>query len=69
MTIRDLDRLVSRTQLTQQSKMALRRVRRHVQSGEVGDAVIGKATWSVSIDNEEGQPLTMNFSFKRIANE
>jgi hypothetical protein len=69
MTIKDLDRLVSKTDLNAGTKQALRKVRRSVQSGVVGDAVIGKASWSVSIDNEEGQPLTMNFSFKRIKDD
>jgi hypothetical protein len=65
-TIQQLDRLITSTQLDPVSKSLLRRVRKSVQSGTVGDAVVGKARWSVSIESEAGQPIKMNFSFRRI---
>lgn len=65
MTIRELDRLVSQTEMTPLNKMALRRVRKAVTSGQVGDVQSGSATWSVSFDTDGGSQVTMSFSFKR----
>lgn len=65
MTIRDLDRLVSKTEMTPTTKTALKRVRRAVMSGKVSDVNGNKATWSVSFDSDGGSQVTMSFSFKR----
>jgi hypothetical protein len=64
-TIKQLDRLITSTQLDPVSKSLLRQVRKSVQTGTVGDAVIGKSRWSVTIESEAGQPMKMNFSFRR----
>lgn len=66
MTVRELDRLVTKTQLSPVSKKALRFVRKAVVSGTCGDASVGHASWSVSIDSTEGTPVRMSFSFKRV---
>ena len=65
MTIRDLDRLVTRTDLTPVSKTALKVVRKAVISGRCGSAEVGRASWSVTLDTEGGSGVRMNFSFKR----
>lgn len=65
MDIRDLDRLVSKTEMTPASKTGLKTVRRAVMSGRVGDAENHGATWSVSFDSDGGSQVTMNFSYKR----
>jgi hypothetical protein len=65
MTVRELDRLVTRTDLNPLSKRALRNVRRAVMSGRSGDPEVGDYSWSVSMETEDGQPVRMRFSFKR----
>lgn len=65
MTIRDLDRLVSRTDMNPISKMALRSVRRAVITGRCGDPEVRSGSWSVVVDTSGGQPTRMTFSFKR----
>lgn len=68
MTERDLDRLVSKTEMNPLSKKALRQVRKAVVSGRVGDPNVGSAHWSVSFDNTVGSQVKMSFSFKRDTN-
>ncbi len=65
MTVADLDRLVSKTELTPVTKRALRAVRTAVMSGKCGDAETGTGTWSISVDSEGGTPTRLRFSFKR----
>lgn len=65
MTIRDLDRLVSKTEMTPTSKTMLRRVRKAVMSGQVVDSQQRKGTWTVALDSDGGSKVTMSFSFKR----
>jgi len=65
MTIRDLDRLVTKTELTPVSKTALKEVRKAVMSGRCGDTNIGRASWSITLDTSSGSGVKMNFSFKR----
>lgn len=65
MTVQDLDRLVSKTDLNPMSKSALKNVRKAVMSGRCGDAEVGTAAWSISIDNEAGRQVRMSFTFKR----
>lgn len=65
MTIRDLDRLVSKTEMTPLSKTMLKRVRKAVMSGQSVDAQKRKGTWTVAMDSDGGSQVTMSFSFKR----
>lgn len=65
MTINDLDRLMSKTDLNPLSKSALRGVRRAIMSGRCGDAEIGSGSWAIEMDSLNGAPLRMRFSFKR----
>jgi len=65
MTVRDLDRLVSKTDMNDVSKEALKVVRRAVLSGRCGDAEVGSGAWSIEIDTEFGRAVRMSFSFKR----
>ena len=65
MTLPDLDRLVSKTEISPASKRALREVRRAVISGYCGDAEIGTGYWSVAFDTQGGTPTRMRFSFRR----
>lgn len=65
MTVQDLDRLVTRTDISPIAKQGLRRVRKAVVSGRCGDAVVGTGSWSVAMDTEDGMPVRMSFSFKR----
>ena len=65
MTIRELDRLVSKTEMTPNSKQALRVVRKAVMTGRCGDARSGSGSWTIAVDNREGTMLRMSFSFKR----
>ncbi len=65
MTVSDLDRLVSKTELTPLTKKALKDVRRAVMSGRTGNTEIGHANWSVEVQSLSGTPLRIKFSFKR----
>jgi len=65
MTVRDLDKLVTKTEISPASKRALKEVRRAVQTGIVGDPVVGHASWAIAIDTAKGVPVRMVFSFKR----
>lgn len=65
MTIRELDRLVSKTEITPLSRQGLRAVRKAVMSGRCSDPQLGGGTWSVSMTSIGGSPVRMNFSFKR----
>lgn len=64
MTVRELDRLVSQTDLNPLSKKALRVVRKAVISGTCGDPEVQSGSWKISFDNQ-GKSVTMRFSFKR----
>jgi hypothetical protein len=64
-TVRELDRLVSKTELNPLSKKTLRSVRKAVLSGTVGNAEVGTASWSVEIDSDAGSPMRIRFSFKK----
>lgn len=68
MTIRELDRLVSKTDMNPLAKQGLRAVRKAVMSGRCGNPEIGTGTWSVSMTSIGGSPIKMSFSFKRDTN-
>jgi hypothetical protein len=65
MTVQDLDRLVSKTELTPIAKKALKGVRRAVMTGRTGNTEIGHASWAVEVQSLNGSPLRIRFSFKR----
>lgn len=65
MTVRDLDRLVTKTEISPVSKRALKDVRKAVISGACGDPEVGTGSWSIAIDNTAGSPMRMTFSFRR----
>jgi len=65
MTVRELDRLVTRTEMTPLSKRALRNVRQAVISGRSGDPLVGEYSWSIGVDTEDGHAVRTTFSFKR----
>lgn len=66
MTIQELDRLVSKTDLTPVAKQALREVRRGVMTGRVGDPEVSTAEWKVGYESRNGQSLRFVFSLKRV---
>lgn len=65
MTVADLDRLVSRTEVNPIAKIGLKEVRRAVLTGRCGEPDVSEASWSISIDSEAGRQVRMSFSFKR----
>lgn len=69
MTISELDRLVSKTDLSPISKRGLRAVRKAVMTGRCGDPEMGGGTWSISMTSVGGSNVRMNFSFKRDTHE
>lgn len=64
--IKDIDRLVSRTQLTLVSKRALREVRHAVLTGRATDPVAGSADWEIGITSRGGSGYKFRFSFKKV---
>ena len=68
-TTRDLDRLVSRTELTPVSKTALRGVRRAIMTGLAEDPEEGKARWSIEILSRGGNTVRFKFSFKKVTDD
>ena len=65
MTIQELDRLVSKTELTPTSKQVLRRVRKAILSGQEAHPVLGNYTWSIQVDTADGIPARFSFSMRR----
>lgn len=69
MDIRELDRLVSKTELTPTSKLMLRKVRRSVMNGRVqGPPTVGKYAWSVVVD-DFGGGAKVTFTLRRATDE
>jgi len=66
MTTQELDRLVTKTEMSPAAKRALKEVRRQVQSGVEVSPKVGRVAWSVSLDTSNGLPVHMSFSFKRL---
>lgn len=66
MTIQELDRLTTKTNMTPASKRALKEVRRVIQSGISGDAEVGRTGWRIAMDTQNGLPVRMSFSWKRL---
>lgn len=68
-TIRDIDRLVSKTELSPVSKTALRGVRHAVMTGLASDPEEGKAEWRIGITSRGGNAVRFHFSFKKVSND
>ena len=66
LAIPDLDRLVSRTELSPPTKRALKEVRRAVITGVATDADQNKAEWRVGITSSGGSVVHFSFSFKKV---
>ena len=64
MDIRDLDRLVSKTELNPFVKLALRRVRKNIEQGNVTGFTISKHKWSVRVADPKGLECTWTFTMK-----
>ena len=67
MTIRELDRLITKTDLDPLSKHALRTVRKAVVTGRSGNPAIGEKFWSVTVDSATGTPVRMSFRYRKPA--
>ena len=66
LAVRDLDRLVSRTELNPVSKRALKEVRRAVLTGVASDVNSNKAEWRIGISTAGGSVVRFSFSFKKV---
>jgi len=63
--VRDLDRAVSRTELSPLVKLFLRRVRRAIDRGDVEGFTITKSAWSVSVMDTTGFCCTYVFALRK----
>ena len=64
MNIRELDRLVSQTEMTPTSKLLLRHVRKAIYNGKTGEAEVREFSWSVPVDGD-GTPMRFRFQMRR----
>lgn len=64
MDTRDLDRMVTKTDMNPFVKMALRRVRRAIAEGEVTEFSISKHKWSVKVADPKGLSCRWTFTLK-----
>lgn len=65
MDTRELDRLVSKTELNPLVKVALRRVRRAIERGDVTGFNMSKNSWSVQVANPQGLSCTWTFYIRK----
>lgn len=63
--IRDLDRLVSRTEITPASKLLLRAVRKSAMRGKVRGPQMSRYTWAVIVEDFGSSGATFRFNIKR----
>lgn len=63
---KELDRLVSKTELSPISKQALREVRKAVVSGRATDPKVGDVDWEVGIVTRGGSSMVFRFSMKKV---
>lgn len=61
MTIRELDRLVSKTEMDPMTKLMLRHVRKMVYRGRTGEVEVREFSWTVPVD---GDGAAFRFQFK-----
>lgn len=64
-TIRELDRLVSKTEITPASKMLLRAVRKSTMRGRVRGPHMSRYTWSVIVEDFGTSGAKFRFNLKR----
>lgn len=64
MSIKELDRLVTKTEITEASKKALKHVRTAVLCGKCEEPTVATRGWRVAFENEYGLPVRLSFSFK-----
>lgn len=67
MKTKELDRLVSRTQLTPINKIALREVRKAMMTGRAGSPEAGEADWSIGIITRGGTDIRFHFEMKKVS--
>lgn len=65
MEVRDLDRVMSKTELNALTKLFLRRVRKAIDAGDVSGFAINKSRWSVSVMDRTGFCCTYTFTFRK----
>jgi hypothetical protein len=68
MNTRELDRLVSKTELSPLVKVALRRVRRAIERGDVSGFTMSKNSWSVRVYDPNGLSCTWTFYLRKDDN-
>lgn len=68
MDTRELDRLVSKTELSPLVKMALRRVRRAIERGDVAGFTMTRNSWSVRVYDPNGLSCTWTFYLRKDDN-
>ena len=64
MDTRDLDRMVTKTELNPFVKMALRRLRKNIEQGNVTGYTMTKKSWSVKVADPKGLECTWTFTLK-----
>lgn len=64
MDTRDLDRMVTKTELNPFVKMALRRLRKNIEQGNVTGYSMTKKSWSVKVADPRGLECTWTFTLK-----
>jgi hypothetical protein len=64
MDTRDLDRLVTKTELNPFVKIALRRLRKNIDAGNVTGYSVSKHSWSVRVADPKGLSCTWTFTMK-----
>lgn len=65
MDSRDLDRLMSQTELNPLAKQALRHVRKAIAEGDVEGFSINRNSWSVKVGNPKGLACTWTFYLRK----
>lgn len=64
LTVRELDRLVSKTELDPTTKLLLRHVRKAVINGRAGVAEVREYSWTVPVEGD-GTPFRFQFRMRR----
>jgi len=64
MDTRDLDRMVTKTELSPFVKIALRRLRKNIENGNVTGFYSTKKSWSVRVADPKGLECTWVFTLK-----
>jgi hypothetical protein len=64
-TISELDRLVSKTELTPAAKLLLRAVRKSVMKGRVRGPELSRYSWTVVVEDFGGRGAKFRFNLRR----